>query len=114
MMGDAAHATTPYQGQGAGQAIEDALVLERLLGRVRDRKNVGNAFRAYERVRKERSQRVVETSREAGLLVGMLEEGVGGDLGLMRERLEGRMGWIWDGDLERQNGEAVRLFEESL
>ena len=34
-MGDAAHATTPFQGQGAAQATEDALVLQTLLGQVR-------------------------------------------------------------------------------
>lgn len=34
MLGDAAHAMTPFQGQGAGQAIEDALVLTTLLSKV--------------------------------------------------------------------------------
>lgn len=114
MMGDAAHATTPFQGQGAGQAIEDALVLETLLGRVREAKFIPNAFAAYDQVRKPRSQRVVKTSREAGKLVGMLAEGVGSDLQKIRERLETRMHWIWNRDLEKQNAEAVALFEESL
>ena len=114
MMGDAAHATTPFQGQGGGQAIEDALVLETLLGLVKDTKFIPNAFAAYDQVRKPRSQRVVKTSREAGLLVSMLTEGVGSDLEKIRERLETRMHWIWNRDLERQNAEAVALFEESL
>lgn len=114
MMGDAAHATTPYQGQGAGQAIEDALVLETLLGRVHDPKYIPNAFAAYDQVRRPRSQRVVKTSREAGLLFGMLAEGVGTDLQKMRERLETRMHWIWNRDLGKQNADAVALFEESL
>lgn len=114
MMGDAAHATTPFQGQGAGQAIEDACVLETLFGRVKRGKDVPNVFAAYDQVRRPRSQRVVKTSREAGKLLGMMAEGVGGDLEKMRERLETRMRWIWNRDLERQNGEAVALFEESL
>lgn len=114
MMGDAAHATTPFQGQGAGQAIEDALVLETLLGRIRESRFVPNVFAAYDQVRKPRSQRVVKTSREAGHLVGMLAEGVGSDLQIIRERLETRMHWIWNRDLEKQNAEAVALFEESL
>lgn len=114
MMGDAAHATTPFQGQGAGQAIEDALVLETLLGRVDDAKSIANAFVAYDQVRRPRSQRVVKTSREAGRLVGMLTEGVGSDLGKIRERLETRMHWIWNRDLEKQNAEALALLEESL
>ncbi len=113
-MGDAAHATTPFQGQGAGQAIEDALVLSTLLGRVRDPMLIPNAFAAYDQVRRPRSQRVVTTSREAGRLYGMMAEGVGGDLEKIRERTGRRMEWIWNRDLERQNGEAVALFEESL
>lgn len=114
IMGDAAHATTPFQGQGAGQAIEDALVLETLLGRVRDAKYVPNAFAAYDQVRKARSQRVVTTSREAGLLNGMMAKGVGDDLEKIREKLATRTNWIWNRDLGKQNAEAIALFEESL
>ena len=51
MMGDAAHATTPYQGQGAGKAIEDALVPETLLGRLHDSKYIPNTFVSYDQVR---------------------------------------------------------------
>lgn len=114
MMGDAAHASTPFQGQGAGQAIEDALVLETLLGRVHDLKHIPNAFAAYDQVRKPRSQRVVKTSREAGALFGMMAEGVGSDLQKIGERAQNRMHWIWNRDLGKQNSEAVALFEESL
>lgn len=114
MMGDAAHASTPFQGQGAGQAIEDALVLETLLGRVHDPKHIPNAFAAYDQVRRPRSQRVVKTSREAGELFGMMAKGVGSDLKKIAEQADTRMHWIWNRDLEKQNGEAIALFEESL
>ena len=114
MMGDAAHATTPFQGQGAGQAIEDALVLETLLGRVQDPKHIPNAFAAFDQVRKARSQRVVTTSREAGLLFGMRAKGVGDNLEKIKEKVETRMNWIWNRDMEKQNAEAIALYEESL
>ena len=114
MMGDAAHTTTPFQGQGAGQAIEDALVLETLLGKVTTTEHIPNAFAAYDQVRRPRSQKVVTTSREAGLLVGMKEEGVESDLRKMKKKLDTRMHWIWNRDLVAQNEEALRLFEESL
>ena len=114
MMGDAAHATTPFQGQGAGQAIEDALVLETLLGRIHDPKHIPKVFAAYDQVRKPRGQRVVKTSREAGLLFGMLTEGVGTDLDKIREKSMARMHWIWNRDLGKQNAEAIAVFEESL
>ena len=114
MLGDAAHSTTPFQAQGAGQAIEDALVLETLLGRVKDPKQLPQALAAYDQVRKPRSQRVVATSREAGLLVSMQLPGVGDDLGKMKEKLDTRMHWIWHRDLTAQNQTALQLFEEGL
>lgn len=114
MMGDAAHATTPYQGQGAGQAIEDALVLETLLAKVSSPEQISNAFTAFDQTRRPRSQRIVKTSRESRELLGMRLEGVGSDIGKMRERLSTRMHWVWHRNLLAQNKEAVELFEESL
>ncbi|CAF9924864.1 MAG: hypothetical protein ALECFALPRED_002851 [Alectoria fallacina] len=114
MMGDAAHATTPYQGQGAGQAIEDALVLATLLAEVTEPSMVQNAFLAYDQVRRVRTQRVVSTSRDSGQLVGMRAEGVGSDLEKMRQLLSFRVHWIWNRDMVAQNREAVQLFKESL
>lgn len=113
-MGDAAHATTPYQGQGAGQAIEDAAVLSTLLGSVTSLKQIPNAFLAYDQVRRVRTQRVVSTSRDAGNLIAMKHEGVGGDLEKMSDLLSYRVHWIWNRDLREQNREAVQLFKESL
>ena len=91
IMGDAAHATTPWQGQGPSQAIEDACVLSALLGRVHDPKYIPNASSAYDQVRRARSQRVVSTSRETGRMMGFMEKGLGDDLVEIRKRLDGRM-----------------------
>lgn len=114
MMGDAAHATTPFQGQGAGQAIEDACVLQVLLGRVHNKKELPNVLAAYDEVRRPRSQRIVTTSREAAELDFMRLKGVGDDIKKMREKHDGRMHWVWHRDLVAQNEAAVRLFEEGL
>lgn len=114
MMGDAAHATTPFQGQGAAQAIEDALVLGALLGEVSDPCMVPNAFLAFDQTRRVRTQRVVSTSREAGRLIGMREEGVGCDLEKIGHLLSSRGHWIWNRDMAAQNREALQLFKESL
>lgn len=114
MMGDAAHATTPYRGQGAGQAMEDALVLATLLAEVSDPSMIPNAFLVFDQVRRVRTQRVVSTSRESGQLVGMRAEGVGSALEKMRELLSFRLHWIWNGDMVEQNREALLLFKESL
>ncbi|MFD6448199.1 FAD-dependent monooxygenase [Promicromonospora sp. NPDC060204] len=63
IIGDAAHATAPSIGQGAAMAIEDAVVLAKCL---RDRPTVGSAFTAYEGLRRERVERVVEQGRRTG------------------------------------------------
>jgi salicylate hydroxylase len=59
ILGDAAHASTPHQGAGAGQAIEDAHDLAELLGHIRvgSSSDAVAAFKAYDEVRRPRSQR---------------------------------------------------------
>ena len=63
IIGDAAHATSPSSGQGASLAIEDAIVLAQCL---RDGENVTQSFTAYERLRRERVERVVAYSARVG------------------------------------------------
>ena len=60
LLGDAVHATTPHLGQGAGLAIEDAVVLADELARA---KTPDEAFRAYRERRFERCRFIVTTSR---------------------------------------------------
>ena len=59
LLGDAVHATTPHLGQGAGMAIEDALVLAEELAR-HDEPEA--AFTAYRTRRIERCRYIVENS----------------------------------------------------
>ncbi|KAM0804556.1 hypothetical protein BDR22DRAFT_836467 [Usnea florida] len=114
MMGDAAHASTPFQAQGAGQAIEDACVLSALFEKVSSPADVPKALVAYDQVRRPRAQKIVTTSREAGLLTSMSLPGVGEDLDKMKEKLDTRQQWIFDRDLVAQNEEAVQVFQESV
>jgi 2-polyprenyl-6-methoxyphenol hydroxylase-like FAD-dependent oxidoreductase len=59
LLGDAVHATTPHLGQGAGMAIEDALVLAEELDR---HDTVEDALRAYRDRRFERCAYIVRAS----------------------------------------------------
>ncbi|KAI0332657.1 salicylate hydroxylase [Cubamyces sp. BRFM 1775] len=69
LLGDAAHAMMPYQGAGAGQAIEDAYVLSNVLADPRTtRSTLDRAMHAYDAVRRPFALRVQEASRENGLL----------------------------------------------
>ena len=102
MLGDAAHASTPHQGAGAGQAIEDAYILTHLLGKINCVEDIEDAFRAYDHVRRLRTQKVVVTSREAARLYEFEDETIGTDLDLLKKNLETRYSWIWDEDLLQQ------------
>jgi len=63
LLGDAAHAMTPNMGQGAGQAVEDAVVLAFCLGNARTPEE---ALRAYERERIGRTSRIARMSDRLG------------------------------------------------
>lgn len=64
LLGDAAHATTPNMGQGAGQAIEDALVLSKALQETNDWQQ---AAKQYETIRLPKTKKVTQLSRQIGL-----------------------------------------------
>jgi 2-polyprenyl-6-methoxyphenol hydroxylase-like FAD-dependent oxidoreductase len=65
LLGDGAHPMTPNLGQGAGQALEDAVVLAASL---RGASDVAAALRRYEAVRAPRANRIATLSRRAGIL----------------------------------------------
>jgi 2-polyprenyl-6-methoxyphenol hydroxylase-like FAD-dependent oxidoreductase len=59
LIGDAAHATTPHLGQGAGMAIEDSIVLAEEITRG---ESVETAFAAFQARRHDRCRYIVESS----------------------------------------------------
>jgi 2-polyprenyl-6-methoxyphenol hydroxylase-like FAD-dependent oxidoreductase len=63
LLGDAAHATTPNLGQGAAQAIEDALVLADQLD---THTRVSDALKSYEVIRQPKTRFIIERSRQIG------------------------------------------------
>ncbi|UUV36047.1 FAD-dependent monooxygenase [Amycolatopsis roodepoortensis] len=62
LLGDAAHAMTPNLGQGACQALEDAVTLAAAV----DTLGVRDGLAEYDRVRKPRTQLIARRSRQAG------------------------------------------------
>lgn len=63
LVGDAAHAASPAAGQGASMALEDSVILAKCL---RDLPDTHQAFRTYERLRRERVERLVAASASQG------------------------------------------------
>lgn len=62
LLGDAAHPMLPHTGQGAAQAIEDAVALGLVLSRATD---LPAALRQYERVRSARTRELVQRGRRS-------------------------------------------------
>jgi len=60
LVGDAAHAMTPNLGQGACQALEDAVVLGNVMAS-------GDGLAAYDRQRRPRTQMIARRSRQIGV-----------------------------------------------
>ncbi|KAF7450604.1 hypothetical protein A1F97_02042 [Pyrenophora tritici-repentis] len=99
LVGDAAHASTPHQGAGAGMCIEDAYILSELLSQCHTKSDLQKAFYAYDAVRRPRTQKLVKTSREAGMLWDFEGEGIGDDLEALEKNATTRMSWIWDHEI---------------
>lgn len=113
LMGDAAHATTPHQGAGAGQAIEDSYILSGLLSKVNSAHDLEKAFKAFDQIRRPRTQKVVTTSRQASDLYEFENEEIGFDLEQLSHLLNTRLKWIWEEDLPAQLNQAIGLMGDT-
>ncbi|KIW35666.1 uncharacterized protein PV07_02351 [Cladophialophora immunda] len=114
MMGDAAHATFPFIGNGAAQAIEDGAVLHALFAHVKDKSEIPVVFAAFDEVRRPRASRVVEMARKAGLMYtydfgGFWEDSEG--IEALQDRWKKIASFTNDVDLETQNQMAISVFQ---
>ncbi|KAJ7245908.1 hypothetical protein B0H12DRAFT_1127123 [Mycena haematopus] len=66
VLGDACHPTLPHLNQGAAQAIEDGAVLGVVLSKITDKRDVHAALLVYERLRKARTEHLVEEAAASG------------------------------------------------
>ncbi|OKL60059.1 hypothetical protein UA08_04735 [Talaromyces atroroseus] len=110
LLGDSAHATTPHQASGAGQCIEDALVMSHLLGLIQHRKHVPYAFKVYDALRRPRAQKVVQTSQELGKIYTLTSPELT-DMDSIVENLNHRFLWIWEHDIEGDLKTATEQFK---
>ena len=123
---------TPWQGSGASQALEDAVVLAAVLGRVAEAKRgqpegvaqaateggaqasketraqIEAAFKAYDAIRRPRAQAIIDSSRLTGRIMSGLEaENVGTNPEELAAALGPRWGFIYDFDIGRHRDEAL-------
>jgi salicylate hydroxylase len=119
LAGDAAHASTPNQGGGAGFGIEDALVLAEVLAVLAEAPNASGlvaseALAVYSEVRYERSQWLVRSSRRTGELCTWKDR----DWGLVAEELSrdiiSRSHQLWDHDTAGMVSDALAILGERI
>lgn len=120
LIGDAAHATTPHKGSGAGMAMEDAYVLGNLVSEalagagVDVGKAISAAFRTFDATRRPRTQRLVEDSRETGQMYDLELPECGADKDKIREMLLTRMHWVWHHDPQEELVATLDKLRNSL
>lgn len=107
-MGDAAHATTAWQGSGAGMSVEDSMILFTLLGRAQSPEDARAGLQIYDSLRRARTQKVVESSRGTGQLVTGQDHETGLDATKLQDKLRHRWDFILDFDVEKHREDALR------
>ena len=112
LLGDSAHASSPSQAAGAGQGLEDALVLSRILGLVRSADQLDAALEVYDSIRRPRAQKVVQDSKEVGEVYFLVHPDFGTDLQKITNDANKRLPLIWWHDLAADVKAAEDTFEK--
>ncbi|QPG95441.1 hypothetical protein C2857_000675 [Epichloe festucae Fl1] len=89
LVGDAAHATTPWQGSGCGMSLQDSLVLSTLLGRSGTPAEAVVALRVVRRgpPTPDAAHRIAESSMGTGVIMTGRDEETRLDLGKLKQRV---------------------------
>ncbi|GBE80736.1 FAD-dependent monooxygenase afoD [Sparassis crispa] len=129
LLGDAAHAMTPHQASGAGQAFEDGYILASLLTHpFVTRATVDDALKVYDAIRRPFVQDVQRRSRDMGMLNQLngaecqaLSEDDSASGAISLEKLEGvanaiddLMGWMGVGSVMSERTRALNMLEGSM
>ncbi|CAA7270537.1 unnamed protein product [Cyclocybe aegerita] len=123
LAGDAAHAMTPHQGSGAGQAVEDACVLAVLLCyKLCNKSNLSLIGKVYDQIRRPVANQVLAASCISGKLCGLVAPGFEdveeGNAHVSFEKLTkliddfGKgMEWVWKESAEDDKRRAIEMLE---
>lgn len=114
VLGDAAHAAVPWQGPSNGMMVEDVLILSTVLGRATSTAEAVVALEVYDEIRRPRTQRIVESSRENGVIMTGRGKDTGMDLQKLQEKLLPRWYFIVNFDVEKHRAEAIQRLDSKL
>lgn len=123
LAGDAAHASTPNQGGGAGSGMEDSLVLAEVLAALENRATSGvqvgvseisEGLKIYSQARYERSQWLVQSSRRVAQLFTRERTGQSGDQETISREIEDRSNLLWNYDVDLMVNDALEKLASKL
>ena len=114
--GDAAHATSPHHGAGAGFCIEDSAILAELLKEdaVRSHSHLEAVFATFDQIRRERCQWLVQSSRHIGNCYEWRGKGVGRDFKKIEREINERLDIISGIDLAEACDQARQVLRRKL
>lgn len=120
LAGDAAHASSPHHGAGAGSGVEDCLALAVLLDIASKQTKIDRptavcaALQVYNKVRYERSQWIMDTSRVIGEIYEFQNPECGTDHAKIAREIHDRSHKIWDYDVDAMVTDTLSQFGTSM
>ncbi|KAI1102429.1 FAD/NAD(P)-binding domain-containing protein [Jackrogersella minutella] len=114
LIGDSAHSILPFQGASVSIAIEEALILSTLLGRLPSKAAIPAALRAYDHVSRPRAEQATYSSIETGLLVTGRMPGIGLDAGLLQQHMRHKFEFLLDVDIDTHRATANMIMDQIL
>lgn len=123
MAGDAAHASSPHHGAGAGFGVEDALALATVVdevnatladGKVGRNTALEAAFQAYDAARRQRCQWLVKSSREVCDVYEWAHPECGSEPEKCLKEIEWRAHKIWYFDIEGMVRDARSAYQRFI
>ncbi|KAF9560792.1 salicylate hydroxylase [Agrocybe pediades] len=124
LAGDAAHAMTPHQGMGAGQAVEDAYIISSLIAdSTCTSETIPLLAQIYDTVRRPVGNTALEKSRLCGILCQLLgprfEDVREGDADVPMEKLQElfkqfreELEWVWRDSAEVERLRALEMLQQ--
>ena len=114
--GDAAHATSPHHGAGAGFCIEDSAIMAELLAdkNVLAQRDLDAVFETFDAQRRSRGQWLVQSSRWVGDCYEWRAKGIGKDFKKIEAEINERNGIIANVDMQKMCDEAKEDSEDEI
>jgi salicylate hydroxylase len=123
LLGDSAHASLPFQAAGAGQGLEDALVLSKVLAKIHASPDHDTAlglhiragFAAYDSIRRPRAQRQLERAHEMSHMIHLQHPETGSDMNKVILKLQREwFDWVWFHNLDADIQSALLIMDQIM